>query len=124
MRQVVLTAREFNFYVFRNIALSSCENAHEWECQIRLMKALKDPNITEDVPVTEQERKEAAAGNVPSFKFKRLKQSKATFMLEEDEWGMLKARLEAAKVGLSAIATEEYEDLLKKLDNPTEVKKK
>ena len=126
MRQFSLTAREFNFYVFRGIATSNCENAHEWECQVRLMRALKDPKLTEDVPVTEEERKEALASNQPSFKFKRLSGGRdaATFMLEEDEWAMLKDRMEKGKVGLAAIAAEEYDGMLKKLDNPTEVKKK
>ena len=126
MRQVALTSREFKFYVYRGIATSSCENAHEWECQVRLMRALKDPKLTEDVPVTEEERKEAAAANQPSFTFKRLSGGRetATFMLEEDEWAMLKDRMEKGRVGLAAIAAEEYEEMLKKLDNPTEVKKK
>ena len=126
MRQFSLTAREFNFYVFRGIATSNCENAHEWECQVRLMRALKDPNLTEDVPVTEVERKEALASNQPSFKYKRLKDGKdaATFMLEEDELTMLKDRMEKGKVMLAAIASEEYGEMLKKFVNPTEVKKK
>lgn len=112
MRKLVLTAAQFDTFVFPQVASSAAKSESEFETALRLLKKLKDPALTEAVPFTDEELKRAKETRQALFAFHRLREDSATFLLEEDEWLLLKARVSDHKTKVSIVALEDFSSAL------------
>lgn len=115
MRQLMLTAEEFDAFVFPCVTQGSgVENDSEWETAIRLVRTLKDPGLTRDKAFSKGDQ-EAIAGGAHLRHSKVLLEAQATFAIEEDCITMLERRLRANRKGVPFGVAEEFEALLKKV---------
>lgn len=126
MRQLMLTAREFDGFVFPVVTQGNgAQNDGEWETAIRLVRALKEPSLAEDKPYNETEKKAIADGAL-LIKSKVLIEDSAVFLLEEDAITLLERRLRENRKGVPFGVAEDYEALIQKVHNapvaPVEVK--
>lgn len=119
MRKLRLTAQQFDHFVFPYVAQAAAKNDGEFETALRLIRKLKDGALTEEIPLSEEESKIQANGKLV-LPFRRLREGEATFVLEEDEWKMLRSRVAERKVNVSIVALEMYADLLATIDQAPE----
>lgn len=111
MRKLSLTADQFDTFVFPYVAQSNAQNDAEFETALRLLRKLKDPALTMVAPLSDPEEKARQAG-AKVFAFNKLRESEASFVLEEDEWKLLQARLAAYKTKVNIVALEDFAALL------------
>ena len=112
MRQLTVTADQFDTFLFPHVAQSSAKDESEFETALRLMRKIKDPAVTEEVPLTAVER-QAKENGQRLFPFRRLLGDAHTFVLEEDEHKLLLKRLNERKTSVALLALEEFDELLK-----------
>lgn len=123
MRQLTLTAPEFDGLVYPTIAQGNgAQTDGEWETAMRLMKALKEPGLTVEIPLNEKQVEDGRNGthHVPS---RRLAESQAVFVLEEDCISMLEKRMRAARPGVPLGIADQFEVLLVKIKAAPELPK-
>lgn len=121
MRSVTFTEAQFNTFVFRQCALATAENESEFETGLRLIKKFKDPALTVPEELTDAEKEQQKKGN-PVFPYYRLREPKATFLLEEDEWQLALKRLRANRTRVATLVAEEFAELLKAVAEAPEFK--
>lgn len=121
MRKLSLTADQFDAFVFPYVATSSAQNDGEFETALRLLRKLKDPALTMPAPLTDAEEKARQAGG-KVFAFAKLRESEATFLLEEDEWKLLQNRVAAFKTKVNIVALEDFAALLEAIKTAPEFK--
>jgi hypothetical protein len=124
MRQVELEARQFQYFAFPIVAMGNADNIEQFECQIRLVRKFKDPQLTEDVPLREEEQEEAAKANAPTYPSRRLSVGRdaAVFVLQDDEWKLLLKRLEGHRLKINAIAAEDLATVIEAVKQASHVK--
>lgn len=123
MRQLTLTAAEYDGLVYPTIGQGNgAQTDGEWETAMRLMKVLKEPGITTEIPLTEEQVGDAANGkhHVAS---RRLVEDQAVFVLEEDCVTMLEKRMRAARPGVPFAIADQFEALLVKIKSAPELPK-
>jgi hypothetical protein len=110
MRQLTFTADQFNTFVFSYVTSVPAENDLEFETGLRLLRKLKDPTLTEEVPPSpeELEAEVKSGGRLRVFPFYRLQRDRATFVLEEDEYNLLKKRMRAGRTKVATLVAEEF----------------
>lgn len=121
MRRLTVSQDSFTTFVYPFLARSAAQDAGEWDVQIDLLRIFKDPALTEEVPLTPKEREDADGGQ-KVYRFRRLREDQATFLLLDEGWRLLKKRLEAQKTQVALAAAEDYDDLLKVVAEAPEVK--
>ncbi len=110
MRKVTISKKQFDTFLFPQIAQSNAKTDSERETAIRVIKILKDRGLTMDKPLTKREERLREDGeNV--FEFKELVEDEATFVLEEDEHNFIKKRLEENAKGVALLVLEDFEAL-------------
>jgi hypothetical protein len=112
MRQLTVTARQYEYFLFPYVAGMSADSVDDFETQLRLMRKLKDPALTVEIPLTEEEEEAARRARVSTYSSRRLLEDQATFMLDEDEWKMAKKRVEAHRTKCTGIAAEDVAELI------------
>lgn len=111
MKKLKLTSRQFDTFVFPQIASSTARSDGEFETALRLLRKLKDPALTQPALLTVEEAAARAQGQA-AFAFHRLRSDEAVFLLEEDEWGMLQSRVSEHRTRVAIVAAEEFADLI------------
>jgi len=106
MRKVRVTADQYYVFLYPQFAASVAENADEFETQLRVIRKLKDQTLSQDEPVTEQDRQEADRKHTVPVPYRRLLEAEAVFLFEEDEWRLLCRRIENYKKMVAAGAAE------------------
>jgi len=120
MRKLTVTARQFQTFLFPQIASSSASNIDAWETGLRLMKVLKDPALTIEVPLTDDEKASRDRGEAV-YPYRKLIEDEADFILKEDEYGLLKKNITAYKAAVSLLAAEDFSGLLEAIQQAPEV---
>ena len=63
MRKLILSADQFDTFVFQQVTTVPAENENEFETSLRLLRKLKDPAITKEAPLTDAEHRAVEEGN-------------------------------------------------------------
>ena len=111
MRRITFTEPQFKNFVFPHVGRSNANSGSDWETALRLIKKLKDPTLTEEVDLTQDEQ-ESENDGATVFRFRTLLTREATFELEEDEWKLLRQILEGMRTKVLLIAAEDFEAIL------------
>lgn len=111
MRKLTLQKGHFDTFVFQQVTTLPAANESEFETALRLLKKLKDPALTKEVALTPEEQ-EAEKQGQRAFPFRQLLEDEATFVLEEDEYQLLKKRVEKHKTLVATLVLEEFAELL------------
>lgn len=117
MRAITFKKDEFDDFVYPALATSSAENMQELEVAVRLMRKLSERNITEEEVITESRRTEADRQGHKVIPFRKLVSVVSTFHFEEDEWNLLRTRLEAYMPRVSLAAAERLYTLVSHINN-------
>lgn len=124
MRQVTFTARQFRHFIYGPIGRSNAKTTNEFDVQLRLLRKLNDGALTKELPVTEEEAEAAEKQGTMAFPMRELLEDVATFMLDEDEWALLKHRLGKFVTNIPTIASTEFKEVLDRLDKAQTVEVK
>ena len=120
MKQLTFTKSHFDLFVFPQVGTAQAKSDSEFEAALRLLRKLKDPALTVEKPLTQAEE-EAEKNGDRVFRFYRLLEDQATFLLQDDEFRLLKDRITGHKTTVSLVAVEEFNELLQVLKDPPEV---
>lgn len=121
MRQLTFNGKQFKDFVFTQMGRATSSGGDsDWETALRVIKKLKDPALTEVIPLTDEEQKAENEGTTV-FYFRRLIEDHATWEFEEDEWKFLKTKLEANKKNVLLLAAEDFEELLRVIRDAKQV---
>ena len=63
MRCITLTAYQYRNFVYPAVVTSGAKRLDEWEVALRTVRKLKDPALTTDLPLTDEQRKAKDEGN-------------------------------------------------------------
>ena len=121
MRKLTLTAEHFDTFVFQQVTAGPVDNEHELETALRLLRKLKDPALTTEVPLTVAEKAVQEEGQ-RIFQFRKLREDEAVFLLDTDEFELLKRRVEKHKTQVAILVLEEFMELLQVIEKAPEVK--
>lgn len=108
MRNVTLTAYQFNNFVYPPLGSGNAKGDGDWETALRVMKKLKDPELTMPKALDEKEL-EAQQEGKPVYAFYKLLDDEATFLLEEDEWRFVRDKVKANRDNVALMAAQDYE---------------
>lgn len=123
MRQLTLTAPEYDGLVYPTIGQGSgAQTDSEWETAMRLMKVLKEPGLTVEIPLTEEQLDDAKHGK-HHVSSRRLTEGSAVFVFEEDCISMLEKRMKAARPGVPLAIADQFEALMLKIRSAPELPK-
>lgn len=103
MRQVPITAREFDLYAWPALGYQSVDNGGEIDAHVRLLKKFKDVSTPTN---------ETTEGVSP----RKLDKDSHTFVLEEDEWGRLKKVITSWISKIAGGVMDEYKVLQDKIN--------
>ncbi len=120
MRRITFTAFQFQNFVFPYVGAASAKDMNEWETQLNLIKKLKDPALTAQIELSAEEELAMQRGQAV-YAFYRLREEQATFSLEDDEWRMLKRRIEENRSRVNAVAAEDYQAVWEAVEDPAAV---
>lgn len=109
MRHFTVSAYQYQQFVYPPVASSAAKNLAEWDVCLRVMKKLKDPALTAEIPAPDGER---APG---TYAFRQLLGAEATFKLEEDEAKLVQERLQDYKTHLALAAAEDFDAVVRAL---------
>lgn len=121
MRAVTFTKEQFDTFVFKLFATVPSKDDTEIEVAIRVLRKLKDPALTEALPMNAAERAAEAQGD-RAYSLHRLCESRATFLLEEDERKLLEQRLRDQRKNVPTFALEDLQETVDTIHNAPEHK--
>ena len=121
MRKLSLTADQFETFVFQQVTVGPVDNEHELETALRLLRKLKDPALTTEVPLTAAEKAAQEEGQ-RVFQFRKLREDEAVFLLDTDEFELLKRRVQKHKTQVAMLVLEEFMQLLQVIETAEEFK--
>ena len=120
MRKVKFTAFQFNNFVYPYVAHASAKGEGDWETALRVIKILKDPTKTKVSPMSPAEVKAKEEGQ-PVYPNHRLLDSEAEFLVQDDEYRMIRDKVKARRDDVLITAAEDFEILLQVLNDAEEV---
>lgn len=123
MRQVTFTKLQFRNFIYPQIGKGTSKGEGDWEAAIRLVKVLKDDELTEEIPYNEAEREALAKGEM-IYPFRTLIEDSATFLFQDDEFRFLETKMKADRPKVPLLAGEDYDSLLQALKDAEKIEKK
>lgn len=122
MREVRITKEQFDEFLFPFVSGSSPESDNERECALRVMRKLKDPEITEEEALSPAQLEAAERRKRKIWPGRRLACPEATFHFQEDEHRLILKRLKEATKGIAMLVIEEYTAFLDAFEGAKEVR--
>mgnify|MGYP003145374103 CR=1 FL=1 len=114
MRDIRVSKLEFNEFIFPFVTNSQAESDAEREVAIRVLRILRDPDITVEETVSDAVREQAAKLDKHIWAGRKLLDDSHTFTFEEDEYQVVKKRLIDAIPSVNIIALEHFSPLIDK----------
>lgn len=116
MRKFTVTKHEFDHFLFPFTMNVAAESETEFETGVRLVQALRDPNRTEARELTSRQN-EAEREGEKIYPQHELRRDQDTFIIEEDVWKLTVKRLGVNKTRINPLASEDYNEFLKKVED-------
>jgi len=125
MRKLTLTAHQFNNFVYPNVATNTAKGDGNWECALRVMTILNNPEFTKEIPKTAAETKAEAEGRA-TYQLRHLLDESAEFLLQDDEHRMIRDKVKGARDDIALMAAADFEATLQAINDAekTEVEEK
>ena len=123
MRKLTLTAFQFDNFVYPPLGQGNAKGDASWETALRVMKVLKDPELTRPRDLDADELKAQKEGK-PVYAFHKLLDSEAEFMFEEDEWRFVRDKVKENRDNVSLMAAQDYEETLVLLNDAEKIEVK
>lgn len=119
MRKVRFTAIEFETFLFPAVATATAEDVQQMDAAAGVIRKLKDPHKTDEIPLSETERAARERGqNV--YAFRKLKCADYdSFSFVEEEWGFLVAVLTKNRVRVALLALDDYDAMVENVTGAT-----
>ncbi len=108
MRQLKVTAHQFDNFVYPHVANGLGKGDGDWEAGGRLLRKFKDSKLTREKPLTPDEVKAKAEGRAV-YPFRRLVHESAVFLLQDDEYRIVKEKVKGMRDHTPLYAADDFD---------------
>ena len=120
MRKLTWTAHQFNNFVYPNLATNTAKGDGNWECALRVMKILNDPEITKEVSKTAAETAAEKEGRA-TYQLRHLLDPSAEFLFQDDEYRMIRDKVKDARDNIALMAAADFEATLQVINDAEKI---
>lgn len=120
MRKIRFTSLQFNNFVYPNVAHNNAKGDGEWETALRLVKILKDPAKTKEMPLSKGEIEAQEMGRA-AYPNHCLLDDEAEFLVQDDEWRMIRDKVKAGRDTVLITASEDFEATLQAIEDAEKI---